>query len=69
MYYKTLSVYIASHADDEDSFEHSHGDELDDLADLDFGTRSHSECEEENIELDQEEIDDLPGLVVSVSAL
>ena len=57
----------ASHADDEDTFECSHGDDLDDLADLDLGTRSHSECEEEKIELDQQEIDDLPGLVVSVS--
>ena len=57
----------ASHADDEDTFECSHGDDLDNLADLDLGTRSHSECEEEKIELDQQEIDDLPGLVVSVS--
>ena len=61
-----VSIYPASYADDEDTFECSHGDDLDDLADLDLGTRSHSECEDEKIELDQQEMDDLPGLVVSV---
>ena len=63
----TLLVLSASHADDEDTFECSHGDDLDDLADLDLGTRSHSEAEEEKLELDQTEIDDLPDLVGSVS--
>ena len=62
-----LLVLSASHADDEDTFECSHGDDLDDLADLDLGTRSHSEAEEEKLELDQTEIDDLPDLVGSVS--
>ena len=54
----------ASLADDEETFECSHGDDLDDLADLDLGTRSQSECEEEKIDQDD---DDVPPLVVSVS--
>ena len=66
LYIGTL-LLLASHADDEDTFECSHGDDLDDLADLDLGTRSHSEAEEEKLELDQTEIDDLPDLVGSVS--
>ncbi len=44
------------------TFECSHGDDLDDLADLDLGTRSASDGEDP-IKLNQEELDDLPGLI------